>query len=149
MGSDITIRQMEEDDLRAVFLLWPPAPRSAPDEGADALAGRIVDLYIRNPELCFTALHRKKIIGFVMGIAVEAEGRTAGSVGMMTVDAGGRTGQVYGQLFARLCESCAERGISAIYSEQLCGDGRRELYGRLGFSPTDNALYLKYEMARE
>ena len=138
---------MIEDDLRTVFLLWPRASGGMSDAGDDLLAERIVDLYIYHPEFCFTALRRKKIIGFVMGGAVDTGGCGTGSVAMITADAGGRSGQVYGMLFARLLGVFDGAGICVVFSEPLAGDDvRREVYRVLGFETDGAGPCLKYEI---
>jgi len=148
MASDITIRNMTEDDLREVFLLRQPSPASLPDEGADASAERIVDTYIEYPALCYAALRRKKVIGFAMGSIVDAEGRRAGMIGMMAADAGGGSALVYARLFARLCAAFAGDNISVVYAGPFGrGDGRRDVYRGMGFDDAEDGIHLKYVMA--
>lgn len=148
MASDITIRNMTEDDLREVFLLRQSLPASLPDDGADARAERTVDAYMKFPALCYTALRRKKVIGFAMGSIIDAEGRKAGMIGIMAADAGGGSGLVYARLFARLCAAFAGDNISVVYAGPFGrSDGRRDVYRGLGFDDAEDGIHLKYVMA--
>ncbi len=148
MASDITIRNMTEDDLREVFLLRQSLPATLPDEGADVRAERIVDAYMKHPGLCYTALRRKKVIGFVMGSVVDADGGKAGMIGMMAADAGDGSARVYGGIFARLCAAYAGNGIAVMYAGPFGrGDGRREIYQGLGFDDAEDGIYMKYVMS--
>lgn len=147
MASDITIRNMTEDDLREVFLLRQSLPVVLPDEGADARAERIVDAYMKHPNLCYTALRRKRVIGFVMGSVVDADDGKAGMIAMMAADAGGGTARVYGGIFARICAAFAGDGIAVIYAGPFGrGDSRRDVYRGLGFDDAEDGIYMKYVM---
>ncbi len=153
--SDVTIRQMEIDDLCEVYRL---GERLFTSEEYPILYRtwdpfEVTGLFTSDPEFCLVAEVDDGVAGFVLATTVEKEGtawKRYGYLEWIGVADGFQHARLGLRLYRRLEELFREEGVRMIIADTVVENERAiGFFNRLGFTATGKHIWLTKTLRRE
>jgi ribosomal protein S18 acetylase RimI-like enzyme len=151
---EISIRQMDIDDVAAVFHL---GERLFTSEEFPILyrtwdAYEVADYFTSDPDYCLVAEAGEKVVGFILGTTIEKEGtawKKYGYVSWIGVDEAFQGANLARRLYARLEDRLEDEGVRMIIADTE-GENEKAIgfFNRMGFSARSQHVWLAKTLQR-
>jgi len=151
---EVTIRQMEIDDVPAVYHLGEDLFTSEefPILYRTWDPYEVTDYFTSDPDYCLVAETEGRIVGFIMATTIEKEGtawKKYGYVSWIGVDEAFQGANLGRRLYSRLEDRLQEFGVRMIIADTE-GDNERAIafFKAMGFTPRVQHLWLAKTLQR-
>ena len=152
---DVTVRQMEIDDLAVVYRLGESLFTSEeyPILYRTWDPYEVTGLFTSDPEFCLVAEVQDKVVGFVLATTVVKEGtawKRYGYLEWIGVADGFQHARLGLRLYRRLEERFREEGVRMIIADTVVENEKAiGFFNRLGFTATGKHVWLAKTLRRE